>query len=815
MAPIPELFQHAEFWLLLALAATLLGLVASGARRRRELRRLLRLYTSIIDASPDSLSLVGPDYRYKVVNDTYLRRTGLARDAVVGKTVAELLGAVPFRELIKPKLDQALAGEVVHYQSWFRFETQGRRFVRVSYAPYYADAEHTGIDGVLVCGHDITDIKRAEQERQTTRRMLSAMLDNSPGIICIKDRDLRVLALNRRGEELFGIAQAEITGARAEQLFPPAVAAAMAARDREVLQSQQATTSEEQLPTPNGERTLLTTRFALPERDGRVNALCSMSIDITEWQAALAAQRREAALRESEERFRTLANGLPSLNWLTDADCRVELVNQRFIAYFGRNREQLSDGRWRALVHPDDLQRIEAQVTRAIKTRKELRAECRLRRKDGVWRWVDCAASPRCDSEGRFAGFVGAARDIHRRKQTAEALHQSRQALKERSIQLGLLAKELTRAEQQERRRLGQLLHDHLQQLLVGALIAAERVQRHPTPEAADDLERLGMLLNEAITASRTLMADLSPPILHEDGLTSALQWLARLMQRRHRLAVELDLAEDLSPDDEILRVFLFECVREALFNVVKHAGVLAAKVELRRQGSDNLRIWVSDRGRGFDASALSERRPSPEDGLGLVSMRERMSLLGGEAHVESHPGGGTRVMLSAPLSEPQDADGQPDDDAPLALPDPTPRPPASTDADRAPVTLLLVDDHVVMRNGLSSLLQDEEDWLQVVGEASNGLEAIAKSEQLQPDIVLMDYSMPQMDGIEATRLIHKRWPWINIIGLSLYEDADRAAAMIEAGACDYVCKSSITDELLDKLILHAPEGKERPVHAA
>lgn len=111
-------------------------------------------------------------------------------------------------------------------------------------------------------------------------------------------------------------------------------------------------------------------------------------------------------------------------------------------------------------------------------------------------------------------------------------------------------------------------------------------------------------------------------------------------------------------------------------------------------------------------------------------------------------------------------------------------------------IRLLLVDDHPIMRQLISSTLEEEVD-ITVIGEAANGKEAIHKTRQLRPDLILMDFSMPGIDGIEATRIIHSEHPDIRIIGLSLYQDENRTAKMLEAGAATYVCK----DELFDKLI--------------
>jgi DNA-binding NarL/FixJ family response regulator len=110
--------------------------------------------------------------------------------------------------------------------------------------------------------------------------------------------------------------------------------------------------------------------------------------------------------------------------------------------------------------------------------------------------------------------------------------------------------------------------------------------------------------------------------------------------------------------------------------------------------------------------------------------------------------------------------------------------------------SILLVDDHPIMRQLISAAL-DEEAHMVIIGEAADGKEAIDKARQLRPDLILMDFSMPGIDGIEATRIIHSEFPDIRIIGLSLHQEENRTARMLEAGAATYVCKDDLFDSLV------------------
>ena len=215
------------------------------------------------------------------------------------------------------------------------------------------------------------------------------------------------------------------------------------------------------------------------------------------------------------------------------------------------------------------------------------------------------------------------------------------------------LAAELVQCCERERQRLARLLHDHLQQLLVAAKMEAGIAHAQARDaEAKETLGRLLDLLSESLKASRSLTAEMSPSVLYQAGLLPALQWLAERMQRIHGLHVELDAEPDVEPSCSALRIPLFEAARELLFNVVKHAEVTEARVEIGRPDEDHLKLTVSDHGRGFDASL--EGAPQRDGGFGLISVRRHVELIGGHFEVESEPGGGTRIVIEVPLDRPR-----------------------------------------------------------------------------------------------------------------------------------------------------------------
>jgi signal transduction histidine kinase len=395
-------------------------------------------------------------------------------------------------------------------------------------------------------------------------------------------------------------------------------------------------------------------------------------------------------------------------------------------------------------------------------------------------------------------------RELERANQVLERRVAERTAeAEQRTHQLRLLAAELTRTEQRERRRLSQLLHDHLQQLLAAAKlhlrISCNRLPHVlPNPDRTLDeaLAVIGDLIDQSIDFSRNLTVQLSPPVLHDGGLRPAMTWLARHLLREHALSVTVDTEGDTDPVAEEVRELLFQAAREFLFNVVKHAHVDHARLRLRRL-DDALELCVEDDGRGVDL-----KRPMPdgtENHFGLFSIRERAELLGGAFEFESVPGRGTSVRLTVPMTTSEPPTGTVNSRANRRINTALQRRPSmhgSQNANRPPVRVLLADDHRLLRASLAAMLRAQEG-IEIVGQAGNGQEAVDLATQLSPDVVLMDISMPVMDGIEATRQIVRALPTTKVIGLSMHERGEMQEAMRTAGAIDYFTKGGPPDPLI------------------
>ena len=366
------------------------------------------------------------------------------------------------------------------------------------------------------------------------------------------------------------------------------------------------------------------------------------------------------------------------------------------------------------------------------------------------------------------------------------------------------LATELTLTEQRERHRVATELHDYLSQLLVVSRLKlghTRQVLGADSPSLAL-VKETEDVLDQALTYTRTLVAELSPPVLSEFGLRAALEWLVRQMPQ-HGLTVEME-GEDIQdidvPEDQA--ILLFQSVRELFLNVTKHADTTHATLALYKD-KDILQITVRDRGKGFHyAEGRVLHEPSDPVTFGLFSIRERMVAIGGFFEIQSSPGNGTSVSLSVPLqSKVQESSNGLIQDEVQNVDQKQGREPGfpsggrSTIRETQRIRIVLVDDHVMVREGLRKMLEGHED-LELVGEAGNGEEAIVLVEHMKPSLVIMDVNMPKMNGIEATSRITRHHPEISVIGLSVNTGQETQRAMLKAGAIALLPKEAAVAEL-------------------
>ncbi len=243
---------------------------------------------------------------------------------------------------------------------------------------------------------------------------------------------------------------------------------------------------------------------------------------------------------------------------------------------------------------------------------------------------------------GHVLRFWGTGRDV-------TAMREAENALAQHDAQLRALATEITLAEERARRKLASELHDGPAQNLTGMSLNLASLKRKITDrETVERIAEMEQVLADTTLQTRTLMLELAPPGLHENGLVQALRWLADRVRQQQRLLVSVEDDGTPKPLEDQVTVLLFQTVRELLQNVVKHARSKRATVRCAAD-DDQLRIDVLDPGVGFEVQSLN-RLPTRTGGFGLFNIRERLKLMGGNIDIHSVVGEGTTVRIRVPL---------------------------------------------------------------------------------------------------------------------------------------------------------------------
>lgn len=518
-------------------------------------------------------------------------------------------------------------------------------------------------------------------------------------------------------------------------------------------------------------------------------------------------RQRAEQVAEQEERLRFATEGAGMGAW--DVDLRTGRViwNRQNALVLGYEPDscKASIRQWWALVHDEDRMAVREAMDNARSTGTLRQAEHRIRRADnGELRWLAPYGRIHYDESGRPTRFVGVTFDITERKQ-AEMQRQEWMSELERRVnertkelvrthdRLRGLAQDLTLTEQRERQRIASELHDYLAQMLVVTRLKLNHAAQMIAPDpACAVLHEADQLIDQSLTYTRTVVAELMPPTLRQFGLAAGLHWLGERMLKQG-LNVHVDAPAVTPPLSEDQTTLLYQCVRELLFNVLKHAGTDRAIVRMSDNGQGKLQIVVQDDGVGCDPNAVME---SGSDKFGLFSIRERMEAIDGWMELQSQPGAGTTITLGVTVGEGRTGLWA---EQPRPLSD---RSVFSAGSSALPqhtnhIRVLLVDDHAMVRQGLRSLL-DGYSNLHIIAEAGDGEEAITLARLLKPDVIVMDVNMPRLDGIEATKRIRQELPETLIVGLSVNEHVVKTMKAAGAAAC--LTKESAADHLYETI---------------
>jgi PAS domain S-box-containing protein len=357
------------------------------------------------------------DFRFLWVNQRYADWLRRSPEDIVGHPIAEVLGGEAFQALL-PSFKQVLAGENASYEEEVNLSGIGKRWLSATYTP----TRNRGgtVDGWVAVVLDITEKKREEGARFKH----AAIVESSEDAIICKDLNAIITSWNAGAQRIFGYTEAEVVGQPITILIPPE----LLDEENTILEKLRAGGRVEHYETTrlkkSGERVEVSLVIGpIKNSSGGVVGFSKIARDITPRKQA------EAALRESEGRFRLVADTAPVLIWMSGTDKLCTYFNKSWLDFTGRSLEQELGNGWTEGVHPEDLPSCLRTYTQSFDHREKFKMQYRLRRHDGEYRWILDIGVPRLNSDGSFAGYIGSLVDVTEHKLAEQALRELNRSL--------------------------------------------------------------------------------------------------------------------------------------------------------------------------------------------------------------------------------------------------------------------------------------------------------------------------------------------------------------------------------------------------
>jgi len=617
--------------LLLAQALIILALLWQRARRRKteaELRDSQLRLGGIVEAAMDAVIAIDEGQRIVVFNDAAEQMFGCpARDAI----------GSPIDRFIPERFREA---HCEHVRQFSDTSTTARRTMGASGALWglRANGQEFPIEAAIsqtragaqgkklftVIVRDITERKQFEEARFRH----AAIVESSDDAIISLDMDGVITGWNAAAQRMYGYTAAEVQGRSVYIIIAPEVREEETALLRQALDGNRVEHYETIRMTKEGKRIDVSLTLS-PLRDwtGKIVGASKIARDITLGKLA------EAALRESEERFRLIANAAPVMIWMSGPDERCTYVNRPCLEFTGRTLQaELGSGRAER-VHPEDLEPFQETYSRAFEQRESFQMEYRLRRHDGEYRWIFDHGVPRFNANGSFAGYIGSVIDVTERKQAEEALSS--------------VSRRLIEAHEEERTWIARELHDDINQRIALLAVSLEGLKQ--------DLPTSNGQMSRRFKEVQGHVSDLGIDIqalshrLHSSkleylGLAAACDGFCREFSVQQNVEIDFDSQDIPKELPQETALCLFRVLQEALQNAAKHSGVRQFEVLLKAR-SNEIQLSVHDSGAGFDM-----QKAMSGHGLGFTSMKERMKLIDGHLSIDLKPQGGTTIHARAPL---------------------------------------------------------------------------------------------------------------------------------------------------------------------
>jgi PAS domain S-box-containing protein len=764
----------------------------------------LKVLANVMLGSHQPMFVAWGPSRNMLYNDGYSKLMGKRHPEALGKPFTEVWYDI--MEDVGPILDRAFAGQPTHMDDIaFVMERNGYKeeaHFSFSYTPVRDSSGQ--VAGMFCVCEETTEQVLAEQRRHDETEQLRRLFDHAPGLMAVLRGPEHVFEMvNRSYLKLVG--HRDIIGKPVREALPEVAGQGFIELLDEIRRTREAYVGRGvsvALERGNGleERLVDFVYQPIVSPSGEVTGIFAEGYDVTERHKA------EEALRESEERFRLIADSAPVPMWVTKLDRKRSFVNRAYVEFLGINYEEAIDFDWRTVLHPDDADRIVAESIAGEASLKPFALEARYRSKNGEWRWIRSVSQPRWGPGGEHAGFIGIAHDVTEAKVAEQTLREVNETLERRveertadlTAALDRLQSEMAerhRAEEalrqaQKMEAVGQLTggiaHDFnnlLTPIMGGLEILASRMEEprlKRIAETALEASRRGTKLTSQLLAfSRIQRINMTSV-----GINGVIDNMEELL--RHAIGSGIGIETKLNPEAGHA-ICDANQLENAILNLAINARdampeggelTISTSRETVRddpelQDGEYVRVMVTDTGEGMTPEIrsralepfFSTKPLGRGTGLGLAQVYGLAQQAGGTIRIESEVGRGTSVIILLPGSS---------DENPGAKAT-TPQPEV-VEAPEGGATVLVVDDDSDVRSFLSDSL---DNLGYKVEAAENGEDALKLLTECVPNLVLLDYLMPGMNGAEVAREIRGRHPHLPIVFVTGYAESEQLEAVL------------------------------------
>ena len=594
--------------------------ITERKRAHLALRESEERFRMVADAAPVMVWMTDSNKLCTFINKGWLEFTGRTFEQELGSGWAEGIHPDDASACLRSYEEACEARREFTLEYRLRTRSGEHAWVLDTGTPRFVAGVFAGYVG------SVTDISALKQAQERWR----SIVEGAPNAMLAVDADGKIVLVNTRTEEVFGYTRAELVGSDVEMLLPETLRAKYPGHLQQFLANPTVRPmgAGQELfgRRKDGSQVPLEIGLNLIRTPEGQFVLASI-VDITERLAA------EAMLREGEKRMTLAADAAHLGMWVWDAPDTFMWTSAKWKAIHGyAPNEDIRFGALIERVHPDDRDAVERAVTNSFNDQSSFYLQHRIVLPDGTVRWISKNGRVERAANNERLRLLGVCIDITERKEVEAAARE--------------VSGRLITAQEDERRRIARDLHDDLNQRLAMLSVETDLLGR------MDNAPRAQIIINDIATRVKDLSSEvhklsyqLHPAKLDQLGLVPASRSFCREVTRQYGVPIEFThdpVPRDLDSD---VALCLYRLIQEGLQNMLKHSRATRAHVELRME-EDELRLLVSDNGRGFDPRATNHNA-----GLGLLGMRERVRLVRGRIVLHSAPGEGTRIEVNVPLA--------------------------------------------------------------------------------------------------------------------------------------------------------------------